>query len=502
MSPTRASEAPNRSKSALDGMCGDVPLIWYDPFIPPLSVSRITCTVPRDLPPPAPTVAPTAASGTPSPSISPMPATDVPKESPPATDGLPSAPSMLWVLFAVPSALSSTTYAAPVLLCFPEAPAAMSGIPSPSMSPMPATDDPKALPCCLPLVPSGFTISTVRFTVPSALSSMTYADPVRAFLAGAPATMSGIPSPSMSPMPATENPNWISPRSCAGAGMLAPRLLAVPSALSITTCTAPALLDLPGDPTAMSGIPSLFMSPMPATALPSWSPAATPLTATDDAALAVPSALSITTCTAPALLDLLGDPTAMSGTPSPSTSPMPADARPNWSPGDTRGSAAPPPVILEAVRVYASLYARACEPPDSSTRPCVPGVRASITSSPAPPCHWNVSLPPSEAGCRPPSLTKPTSRPICVSPSPTTSRAPAGASNRTVHSSPTSLYDCWFSTAMPDSACAAEPAAARTHSASAAAGTPSLQETGIMSPSHDAPERPAFLVRYPAPGRR
>ena len=111
--------------------------------------------------------------------------------------------------------------------------------------------------------------------------------------------------------------------------MLAPRLLTLPSELSNTTCSSPCRECLWGEPTAMSGTPSRSTSPTPATARPNWLPAATPLTATSTDVLAVPSELSNTICAAPALFDRNGEPTTRSATPSPSTSPMLADDVPN-----------------------------------------------------------------------------------------------------------------------------------------------------------------------------
>ena len=84
--------------------------------------------------------------------------------------------------------------------------------------------------------------------------------------------------------------------------------------------------------------------------------------------------------------------------------------------------------------------------PDSSTV---------VTSSPDPPPHENVKVFPLVCGESPPSLAKETSLPSCVPPAPDIDSRPAGASNLTAHSSPSSLYDCWSSTCRPDCACAA-----------------------------------------------
>ena len=100
--------------------------------------------------------APTARSSTPSPSRSPMPAAEYPNQSLSASAGPRAVRSFIFdALFAVPSELSSTMYRAPrsapvapaagaaTAVSVPCAPTAMSGIPSPSRSPVAATDEPK-----------------------------------------------------------------------------------------------------------------------------------------------------------------------------------------------------------------------------------------------------------------------------------------------------------------------------------------------------------------------
>ena len=254
-SPTPATARPNRSKLAMGGMCGEVPLISYELLMPPLAVSATTCTVPRTFPPGEACDAPAAMSDIPSPSRSPIPEIDEPNLSP-APNG---APLMELDSFTDPSALSRTTCTAPVLSELPGEPTAMSGIPSRSKSPIPATAEPKSwlLPACT---------STDCLALPSARKKTTCAAPVTDRALGEPTAMSGIPSPSTSPMPATEAPNSAPFLALRGAEMAAPRLFVVPSALSVITRTCPC--DFFGDPAAMSGTPSPSTSPMPATALP------------------------------------------------------------------------------------------------------------------------------------------------------------------------------------------------------------------------------------------
>ena len=254
-SPRPATALPNRSKLAMDGMCGDVPSIWYELLMPPLAARYITCAAPRPFPPGEACGTPATMSGIPSPSKSPTPETDVPNLSP-APNG---APPMELDSFADPSALSRTTCTAPVLRALPGEPTTKSGTPSRSKSPIPETDEPNSW-----LLPAR--TSTVCLALPSARKSTTCTAPVTDRALGEPTAMSGIPSPSTSPMPATEAPNSAPLLAFRGAEMAAPRLFVVPSALSVITRTCPC--DFFGEPTAMSGTPSPSTSPMPATALP------------------------------------------------------------------------------------------------------------------------------------------------------------------------------------------------------------------------------------------
>ena len=101
------------------------------------------------------------------------------------------------------------------------APTAMSGTPLPSMSPMPADALPNRSPApsTMPVDPSLITV--LRLTVPSEFIWIMRTCP-KSLLpseSGAPAAMSGTPSRSMSPMPATEPPSP-SPRDSGGAGIV------------------------------------------------------------------------------------------------------------------------------------------------------------------------------------------------------------------------------------------------------------------------------------------
>ena len=175
----------------------------------------IMWTAPLWLPPASSPQAPAATSGTPSPSRSPMPATDEPKLSLSASDGPFAVVEFISaVLFTVPSEFRNSTCSTPLLLCPSSsfgAPAAISVTPSPSKSPMPATDEPKLSLSAIdgPLSVDEL-ISAVLFTVPSEFRNRTCRAPLPSPPASsplAPTAMSGTPSRSRSPTPAAENPN-------------------------------------------------------------------------------------------------------------------------------------------------------------------------------------------------------------------------------------------------------------------------------------------------------
>ena len=322
--------------------------------------------------------------------------------SPSASRGPPGVDeSISAVLFAVPSESRNTTCRAPLPsppASSPGAPAATSGMPSPSMSPTPATEEPNRSPPESDRPSGELSILAVRFTVPSEFMNMTCRAPlstsVETLLSntettmpsspGAPATMSGTPSRSRSPMPATEEPK-LSPFESTGplgvAELISAVRFTVPSGLRNMTCRAPLPsppASSPGAPAATSGMPSPSMSPMPATdepklsplerigpnGVPSWIPAVL---------LAVPSEFMNMTWIWP-LLGLPGAPATMSGTPSRSRSPMPATLFPKSAPADTEGPAGAPVCIFDADSGYAQLCAYETADPDCRRRLCAPGV--------------------------------------------------------------------------------------------------------------------------------
>ena len=323
-----------------------------------------------------------------------MPATDEPNRSPKVTDGmLAAAESSFAVLLTVPSELRKIRCAEPRP---PSrgAPAARSGTPSRSRSPMPATDEPKRSPILSdgPLVTEP-SISTVLFTVPSEFMYSRWTAPVSFRSPHAPAARSATPSRSRSPISATDEPN-MSPRPSAGA-LGVPAFMArdseVPSAPRNSRWTAPAFLApvrSPAAPTARSSTPSRFRSPMPATDEPNMSPAASdtsgPLSLIRTALLTEESTpMKSTYASPPVPADFA--PTARSATPSPSRSPRLATEEPNSSPAP--GAGTPPaarPMSLELFRVPSELSISRCKIPELLPGPSLDSAPAAMSGTPSP----------------------------------------------------------------------------------------------------------------------
>ena len=117
----------------------------------PSELRYITCSAPRPGPPASSPVAPATMSGIRSPFMSPRPATEEPRKSKVVSSGpFVVDRSISAVFFAVPSEFMNTTWTAPLLpsspTSSPVAPTAMSSTPSPSTSPMPATEVPNKSP--------------------------------------------------------------------------------------------------------------------------------------------------------------------------------------------------------------------------------------------------------------------------------------------------------------------------------------------------------------------
>ena len=300
----------------------------------------------------------------------------------------------------------------------------MSGVPSPFTSPSPETDEPKKS----KVVSSGplgedRSISAVDFGVPSGFIKTTWTAPLAPSSPesspGAPTAMSAVPSPSRSPMPATEVPNS-SPSASDGPLAVVEFISVVffgpPYECSVITCTAPRRFppsSSPFAPTAMSGTPSPSTSPMPATEVPNSSSSASdgPFAVVELISvvfLIVPSEFIKSTCTAP-LSELWPDafsaPTAMSCTPSPSMSPIRDSDFPNWPSEGSAGAPAETPGIFDASSGYAQLWADEAAEPDCRRRWWAPGV-FTVTAKrpvPGPKCSNSTRLSPASPSMRAPS---------------------------------------------------------------------------------------------------
>ena len=365
MSPTRATEAPKRSESWRPSMPRVDELSSAACFAVPSGLRNRMWTAPRLLPPASSPTAPAAMSATPSPSTSPIPATEAPKLSLSASEGPFAVDEFISaVLFTVPSELRNRMWTAPRLLppaSSPTAPAAMSGTPSPSRSPMPAAEVPNS---SLFVSEGPFVefISAVLLTVPSELRNRMWTaprSPPPASSPTAPTAMSGTPSRSRSPMPAAEVPNsslFASEGPLVVDEFISAVLFTVPSELRNMTWTAPRLLppaSSPGAPTAMSATPSRSRSPMPAAEVPNQSPSASdgPFCVVEFISAvrwAAPEGLMNSRWTAPRLLPPASSkraPTATSCVPSPSKSPTRAALFPKSSPAESEKPAAAPALI-------------------------------------------------------------------------------------------------------------------------------------------------------------
>ena len=365
-SPKNDTDTPNMSLSSRPGPLSVVSSIFTVPSTNLLKSTGMTCTAPLSLPPASSPVAPAAISGTPSPSRSPMYATENPNLSPSSSGGPFS--ELLWVSvvsITVPSVFMSMTCTAPLVsppASSPVAPTAISGTPSPLRSPNDATDTPKKSslsrrgPFSVPL-----SIPAVRFMEPSRFMSMTCTAPLLtppASSQGAPAARSGTPSPSRSPTYAKDVPKTSSlfRRGPFAVVLLIstvrftrPSTFVMLSRFMNIMCTAPLLAppaSSPLAPTARAGTPSPSRSLSSATDDPNLSPSARAgpfmvVSLISTVCFTVPSRFISIMCTAPLLLPPAplspGAPTAMSGTPSPSRSPSGATDTPKPSLASRRG---------------------------------------------------------------------------------------------------------------------------------------------------------------------
>ena len=410
-SPRPATEEPNSSPSDSEGPFEVDELISAALFTVPSEFMNSTCSAPLSLPPASSSLAPAATSGTPSPSMSPTPAADEPNASQSASRGPPAVDELIWDIWrSVPSSfvnssVSSPRFSPPVSLWGD--PTAISAKPSPLMSPALAAAHPNLSPagtCSLVDVElAAFSTASAAPLPGGAIASMrttctSPAEPAR----GAPAAMSGVPSPSMSPMPAADEPN-ASPSDSEGPfgvdELISNVLFAVPSGFISTTCTAPLPsppASPPGAPAAMSGMPSASRSPSAAAEEPNASPSDSegPFGVDElisNVLFAVPSGFISTTCTAPLPSPPAsppGAPAAMSGMPSASRSPSAAAEEPNASPSESEGPLAVDELISAVLFTVPSGFMNStCSAPlsaDAPPGPSSPSAPAAMSCIPSP----------------------------------------------------------------------------------------------------------------------
>ena len=173
-SPSNTTEAPKLSPFTSVGPPFMPLAIFTLLFTVPFAFSSSTYTAPRFVPPVSSRGAPTARSGTPSPSRSPSDATELPKKSPFTSVGPPFIPLAIFtLLFTVPFAFINCTYTAPrdaPPVSSRLAPTARSVTPSPSKSPSEATETPNWSPFASvgpPFVPLAIFTVFALLAVPS-----------------------------------------------------------------------------------------------------------------------------------------------------------------------------------------------------------------------------------------------------------------------------------------------------------------------------------------------
>ena len=196
-------------------------------------------------------------SGTPLPSTSPMPATAAPKSSPVISSGPLVENRVMPDTLSMPSRFMNMINTPPPPNT-PGLPTPTSGMPSRSKSPMPATASPN-----LPLAGTAMSgslpaIATARSAVPSGFISTRCTEPAPS--SGMPTAKSGTPSRSKSPMPPAAVPSIAADAGRSGADSLSATETETDVPDMSSTCTSPASLLAPGDPTARSVRPSPFMS--------------------------------------------------------------------------------------------------------------------------------------------------------------------------------------------------------------------------------------------------
>ena len=366
-SPRKATEWPNLSPMRRDGPLVVDPLISLMSLIVPSAFSSTKCTTPVSSESPH---APTARSCAPLRSMSPTAASEAPNLSSRPAAGPAAVLASMVSTRDVQSGEKKNRCTAPARRTgesCPGAPAARSGTPLRSKSPMPTTDEPNRWPADRATSGPLSLSRTTSLTVLPLPMNTTYASPPCAV--SAPTTRSPTPSPSMSPTD-TDEPN---PKDAPGRppGQLVPPIVdeffSVPFEFNKSRWSVPELFAAPSldlAPATKSGTPSPSMSPTDTSDDPNSASVdragaccVFASISTDD--FAVPSEFIKNTCTAPracCLVELGGlswiAPAAMSGTPSPSMSPAAETDAPKKSadPEDGDILAVPLSVLSEFIK--------------------------------------------------------------------------------------------------------------------------------------------------------
>ena len=213
-----AIEEPNKSASLMSGPFGVESLISTVESIEPSVFINIMCTAPRVSPEPSSLSAPTAISLTPSPSKSPMSATDDPRLSVALMSGPFAVESLISTVESTePSVFINIMCTSPLLLpthdtqSAPIAPTIMSFTPSLFKSPMSAIEEPNiSYPSSSGPFAVESLISSIESIEPSVFIKRMYTVPrllPPVSSPSAPTAKSFTPSPSKSPMFAIDIPN-------------------------------------------------------------------------------------------------------------------------------------------------------------------------------------------------------------------------------------------------------------------------------------------------------
>ena len=316
-SPIPVTDEPNLSNAKMAGTLFVSLSIFLVSLTDPSGFIKSMNTAPILWPPEVTYGAPTATSGVPSRSKSPIPATDVPNLSNWEMAGAPAvSSSILTTLEKVPSTPMRSMWTAPLSVLTDEPvstwgePTIISATPFRSMSPIRATDLPNlSSDSILGFIWMSRSIVMMRLGESSAFIYITYSAPLSSSNPGAPTMNSAVPSRSRSSRTTTDEPNLSF------------------SSVIVTDSTV-----------SLNLLRSISTSAV-STSIPLW------ILYTS---FALPSELRRRTCIIPSSSPRSPVPvTRRSVTPFPSTSPIAESAEPNRSPRSIDGATLDSKVILE-----------------------------------------------------------------------------------------------------------------------------------------------------------